>query len=129
MDGMELPGFKKKSFSMYYGGGEIWFEHLDGMYGYTDLAIQKLASDYIQLKKPSMPSLIAVNLDETQVNEELCNEIARAFTVKEKRYTKIVFIGVKRQQKKLLQRLLSNNGFALAFINDFEKAKEWLISE
>lgn len=34
-------GLKKKSFSMFFGGGEIWFEHLDGMYGYTDLAIEK----------------------------------------------------------------------------------------
>lgn len=129
MNGTELPGFKKKSFSMYYGGGEIWFEHLDGLYGYTDLVIQKLKLDYDQFKKPSMPSLIAVNLDETIVNEELCNEIVGVFTAQGKIYTKIVFIGVKRLQQKYLQKKLSYNGFALAFINDFEKAKEWLISE
>ncbi len=30
--GRELPGFRKKSFVLHYGGGEIWFEHLDGIY-------------------------------------------------------------------------------------------------
>ena len=31
-----LPGVKKKSFVLPFRGGEIWFEHLDGMYQYTD---------------------------------------------------------------------------------------------
>ena len=33
----DLPGLSKKSFSMFFGGGEIWFEHLDGIYEHTDL--------------------------------------------------------------------------------------------
>ena len=37
-----LPGVKKKSFVLPYGGGEIWFEHLDGMYQFTDLVLAKL---------------------------------------------------------------------------------------
>ncbi len=114
---------------MFYGGGEIWFEHLDGMYKFADLAIQKLEMDYRQFKKPSMPSLIAVNLDETVLSEALCHKIVSVFTAKEKRYTKIVFIGVKWFKRNYLSSKLSNNEFALAFINDFEKAKEWLISK
>ena len=40
-----LPGVKKKSFILPFRGGEIWFEHLDGMYRYTDLATEKLKRD------------------------------------------------------------------------------------
>lgn len=40
-----LPGYKKKSFLLYYNDGEIWFEHLDSIYGNEDLVIQKLYSD------------------------------------------------------------------------------------
>ncbi|HBF15977.1 MAG TPA: hypothetical protein DDW30_09940 [Clostridiales bacterium] len=36
----ELSGVKKKSFILPYAGGEIWFEHLDGIYQYTELAIR-----------------------------------------------------------------------------------------
>lgn len=31
-DGRALPGYKKKSFSLPFAGGEIWFEHIDGLY-------------------------------------------------------------------------------------------------
>ena len=55
-------GLQKKSFLLYYSGGEIWVEHLDGLYGYTDLAIEKFEKDYIECKRPSLPALIAINL-------------------------------------------------------------------
>lgn len=32
----KLPGVRKKSFVLPFKGGEIWFEHLDGMYQYTE---------------------------------------------------------------------------------------------
>lgn len=35
----ELPGVKKKSFALPFRGGEIWFEHLDGIYQYTELVL------------------------------------------------------------------------------------------
>lgn len=38
----ELAGVKKKSFILPYAGGEIWFEHLDGIYQYTEFALEKL---------------------------------------------------------------------------------------
>ena len=45
VDPYELAGVKKKSFILPYAGGEIWFEHLDGIYQYTELAIEKLCAD------------------------------------------------------------------------------------
>lgn len=71
----EPVGINKKSFSMFFGGGEIWFEHLDGLYGYTNLAIEKFEKDYQECKRPSFPSLIAINLDETEVNDRLVHAV------------------------------------------------------
>lgn len=45
----QLPGVKKKTFILPYNGGEIWFEHLDGMYQYTELVREKLKKDYALL--------------------------------------------------------------------------------
>ena len=52
----EPVGLQKKSFLLYYGGGEIWAEHLDGLYGYTNLAIEKFEKDYLECKRPSLPA-------------------------------------------------------------------------
>ena len=123
----DLPGVKKKSFSMHFGGSEIWFEHLDGIYGYTELAVQKLEKDYEQFKRPSMPALIAVNLDETLGDDKLINAIAEKLLNGGKRFMRVVFVGADRNTKKKLKNAFSGAPFALTFINDFEKAKEWLV--
>ena len=123
----ELPGVRKKSFSMYFGGSEIWFEHLDGIYGYTELAVRKLEKDYEQFKRPSMPALIAVNLDETLVCDVLINAIEEKLLNGGKRFMRVVFVGTDRNTKKKLKNVFSGAPFALNFINDFEKAKEWLV--
>lgn len=121
-------GLQKKSFLLYYGGGEIWAEHLDGLYGYTNLAIEKFEKDYIECKRPSLPALIAINLDETDVNEELLNVLAERLLHGEKRFTKVVFVGVNRTAKNKIKNLFTEASFVYNFINDFEKAKEWLIN-
>lgn len=125
----DLPGLSKKSFSMFFGGGEIWFEHLDGIYEHTDLAIEKLENDSKQFKRPSGPSLIAINLDETEVNSELINAISDKLLNSGKRFTRVVFVGTNKAVQLELKKTLAGGGFALKFINDFEKAKEWLVSE
>lgn len=129
MRGEELPGVKKKSFSMFFGGGEIWFEHLDGIYDYTELALEKLEHDYLQFKRPSLPSLVAINLDETLINDALIQSLADKLLNKTKRFTRVVFVGVDRKAKQKITEQISGAGFAYAFINDFEQAKKWLVSE
>ena len=126
---VELPGLKKKSFSMFFGGGEIWFEHLDGIYGYTDLAIEKLERDYKQFGKPSLPSLIAVNLDETYVSDQLITAITEKLMSGSKLFTRVAFVGTDLITRRKIKKSLIGAPFALNFINDFEKAKEWLVSE
>lgn len=125
----EVYGGNKKSFSMFFGGGEIWFEHLDGMYDYTKLVIEKLENDCLEFKRPSMPSLIAINLDETVVDDTLISVIADKLLNSGKRFTRVVFVGVDKTVKRQMKNMLAGASFALNFINDFEKAKEWLVKE
>lgn len=125
----EPIGINKKSFSMFFGGGEIWFEHLDALYEHTDLAIEKLEKDYQEFKRPSLPSLIAINLDETDVDDRLINAVVEKLLHGEKRFTRVAFVGVNWTVKRNIKRLLREASFACNFINDFEKAKEWLVFE
>lgn len=124
----KLPRVKKKSFALPFNGGEIWFEHLDGMYQYTKLVLEKLKNDSDIFLLPSKPAYIAFVLDETLITEPLMDEIMRLLCSERKQFMRICFIGTDRKSKRLLKYALCNKGiFAVAFINDTEKAKEWLI--
>ena len=125
----ELPGLKKKSFSVFFGGGEIWFEHLDGIYDNTYIAIEKLMNDSKEFCRPSRPSLIAVNVDETDVTDELVGAVSEKPVSGCKRFTRAATVGADSTAVRKFKRTLSNAPFALFFTRDFEKAKEWLVSE
>ncbi|MDD6039345.1 MAG: hypothetical protein PUD20_11215 [bacterium] len=125
----EPIGLTKKSFTMFFGGGEIWFEHLDAIYGHSNLAIEKLEKDYLEFKRPSVPSLMAINLDETEVDEKLIAAITDKLLNGEKRLTRVVFVGLNLKNRYKIKRQLQSAPFAYTFINDFEKAKEWLVRE
>ena len=88
-----LPGVKKKSFVLPFNGGEIWFEHLDGMYQYTDLVINKLKNDSHIFLLPSKPSHIGFVLDETLVTKDLVEEIVNLLCYGRKRFMRVCFIG------------------------------------
>ncbi len=125
-----LPGVKKQSFVLPFGGGDIWFEHLDGMYQYTDLVLAKLEKDSHTFLLPSKPSHIGFVLDETCVTDAVVEEIVRLLCDTQKTFMRVCFIGTDRSmQKRFCAALRNRSRFAFAFINDFEKAKEWLISE
>lgn len=129
-DPENLPGTKKQSFVLPFRGGEIWFEHLDGMYQYTGLAIEKLRKDSRIFLLPSKPSQIGIVLDESIVTRALAEEIAGLLCGGRKRFMRVCFIGTDRKIESMLRRALpGKSGFALSFINDFDQAKEWLVSE
>lgn len=46
-----------------------------------------------------------------------------------KRFTRVVFVGTDKYTQRKIRKALSGAPFALSFINDFEKAKEWLVGE
>lgn len=128
-DGRNLSGYKKKSFILPFSGGEIWFEHLDGIYQFTDLAIEKLKTDIPKFQRPSSPSLIGFVLNETIINDKLIECISNSLTDTNKKFMRVAFIGSDKKTKKSLLKSLSGKGFALNFFYDFEKAKEWLVME
>ena len=125
----ELPGVRKKSFVLPFAGGEIWFEHLDGIYQYTEVAIQKLRMDAAVFRRPSSPGYIAFVLDETWITEELISEIAAALVEPGKRFMRAAFVGADGLSGKKLKRSLYGHGFAIKFFEGIEPAKEWLLDE
>ena len=124
-----LPGFQKKSLLLYYRGGEIWFEHLDGLYEHEALVLEKLKNDRKTFCRASYPSMIGFVLDETEVTRNISEAIADALLHSGKLFRMVCFIGTDKKTRKALQAVLSDGTFMLEFINDLEKAKEWFIPE
>ncbi len=125
----ELAGFKKKSFKMAFGGGEIWFEHLDGIYDNENLALEKLAGDRPTFCRPSYPSVVAFVLDETRITNAIIAAIADALLLSGKYFQKVCFVGADKQAERALRGALRGGKFAILFIDDLQKGKEWLITQ
>ncbi|MDD7445994.1 MAG: hypothetical protein PUK79_06155 [Clostridiales bacterium] len=109
-----LLGVKKKSFILPFAGGKIWFEHLDGIYQYTELALQKLRADTANFRRPSAPRHIAFVLDETMMTEELASEIADALAGPGKQFMRAAFVGADGLTRRRLRRLLYGRSAAAA---------------
>ena len=116
---------------MPFRNGEIWCEELDSFSIYTDIVKEKFLNDMEKIRKPSSPAFIAMNLNETLVDKELAELIVNELSQASRYIKKVAFIGLDRKCKKLITSLFSkaNYTFVFAFINDFEKAKEWLINK
>lgn len=126
----DLPGVKKKSFALPFHGGEIWFEHLDGMYQYTNLVLDKLRRDSGTFLLPSVSACMGIVLDETLVTSALAGELADLLCSGRKTFMRVCFIGADRKTERMLRSALRGRStFAFAFIRDFEKAKERLVAK
>lgn len=126
-----LLGQKKKSFVLNYNNGTIWCEHLDSLLDQEEIVLDKLKGDLQTLNGNNMPSFVAVTLDETKTSKELLSQIATLFMELRHPIRKICFIGLDHSAEKTLSRLFSSNmrtNFIYSFTDDFEKAKEWLVS-
>lgn len=128
-DERALPGYKKKSFSLPFAGGEIWFEHIDGLYQFEELALEKLKSDTASIVRPSAPSCIAIMVDETNISEIVAEALCDILLNKGKRFMKAAFVGADRGSSRMIRKMLAERDFALEFFGDTEKAKEWLACE
>lgn len=122
-----LPGYRKKSFSLYYNGGEIWFEHLDGIYENEDLVIKKLYSDIPLFVRPSSTSFICFVFYETIITENIIFAVKKAILDSRKRFVKIAFCGFDRKIQKIFNKVFSNKGFGIGFFAGLEDAKQWLL--
>lgn len=126
MEKYEL-GLNKKSFSLYFNGGEIWCEHLDSLYEHTDLMKEKFRQDLLQISVPSTSGFIAVNLDETKVSQEEVKEIIDSLVGLDKSLRKVVFVGLNSKNKRYVKKRSNDTPFRMTCIDDFQEAKEWLL--
>jgi hypothetical protein len=124
-------GVKKKSFALFYNGGEIWCEHLDSLGDNRHLVHKKFKQDLEEVKKVSTPSYIIVNLDETLVDREILETILYSYRDIEKDIKKVVIVGLSVRNKRLMNKIVKESEKEILYIvtcvNDFEKAKEWLV--
>ena len=121
-------GIEKKSFLLYYNHCEIWCEHLDSMGDYKEKVIEKFLADYKIFNNITMPTLVAVNLDETRIDGEILDIIISSYQHTFQEIRKVVFVGLNKQYQRLLKKTLTMKQpfFLTSCMNDFEKAKEWL---
>ena len=113
--GEKLAGYRKKSFALCHNGGEIWFEHLGGIFGFEELVTEKLSRDVELFTKPSAPAYVCFVFDETEVTEKIIEAV------------KIAFVGLDRKTAQKFKKELSGNGFEVNFLGGLEDAKEWLL--
>ncbi len=118
-------GFNKKSFSLYYNGGEIWAEGLDSLEDRKDLVIEKFKEDLKTISKPSTSSFIALNLDETVVTDDIIKLILDSFVNLGKPLKKVAFVGLDSKYKRYIKK--QSLPFQAVCFDDYEKAKEWLV--
>lgn len=79
---------------------------------------------------PSKPSQIGFVLDETLVTKDIVEKTADLLCDGRKVFLRVCFIGTDRKIRQMFRTALKDKSrFAFSFINDFEKAKEWLVSE
>ncbi|MGN1106105.1 MAG: hypothetical protein ACI4RH_05580 [Huintestinicola sp.] len=121
-------GLRKKSFELYFNGGSIWAEHLDGMGDMKEKVIEKFQSDKKSFCRPSMTSFIIVNLDQTEIDDDIISCIFDTFVNSQKRFMKIAFVGVKKiGDRNYLRDISRKKGCPVEFFDDFEKAKWWVL--
>lgn len=129
INGEELAGYKKKSFALPYNGGEIWFEHLDGIFGFEELVLEKLSCDAEHFTKPSASAYVCFVFDETEVTEKIIEAVKTAVCGRGKRFLKIAFVGLDGQNVRKFRKDLAGNGFETGFLKGLEDAKEWLLAK
>lgn len=121
-------GLRKKSFELYFNGGSIWCEHLDGMGDMKDKVMGKFLEDKKSFCRPSMTSFIIVNLDDTVIDDDIISCIFDTFVNSQKKFMKIAFVGVKKIRDRNYLRVIScKKGCPVEFFDDFEKAKWWVL--
>lgn len=128
MNEQERARLNKQSFELSFRGGSIWCEHLDGMGAMEAEVIHKLRADARSFARPSVSARMIVNLDETVVTDAIAACVADCITGCGKRFARIAFVGLGRREQKQIAALLHGCGAQIAFLHDYERAKEWVMS-
>lgn len=121
----------RESMKLAFAGGELWGEELDSLSIHTDIVKEKFLRDMAVIRRPSSPSLIAVHLKDTLVTQQLAELIVSELSQASRFIRKLAFVGLDRDAKRLVMRLMKQHphNFAVNYMVDYEKAKEWLVCE
>lgn len=118
-----------KSMILPFNGNHIFYSSLDGLNVYDDIAKDKFLDDIKLIKRPSSPSLVAVHLYKTHLEEELANIIITKLHDSGNSVRKVAFVGLTKKGIKLVRSIIKkiNVAFISNFFSDYEKAKLWLV--
>ena len=116
-NGEELLGYKKKSFVFPYNGGEIWFEHLAGIYYYENLVLNKLTEDAISFSRSSSSSFVCFVFEETNVTDKIISTVKHSILDIGKQYMKIASVGLDRLIAYKIKKELSVKDFGISFFS------------
>lgn len=128
MNEQERAGLNKQSFELSFRGGSIWCEHLDSMGAMEAEVIRKLQADARSFARPSVSARMIVNLDETVVTDAIAACVAERIIGCGKRFARIAFVGLGRREQRQIAALMRECGAQVAFLRDYERAKEWVMS-
>ncbi len=128
---MDAPVIVRESFSLFYGGSQLFSMELDGLGDKGVLVMEKFARDVQFLRRPSAPSLTGVHLKDTSMTEGMIKAMLESMNASDMHIQKAAVIGLKASGRRMFSRLLKSMSpparFVCAFYDDYEKAKEWLV--
>lgn len=98
----------RKSFSASLNNGEIWAENLDSLYDFEDVVENKFLEDMKLIARPSSPSIIAINLNQTIITKHLSTLIIKNLIEAGSSVRKVAFVGITREDLALVKGVMKN---------------------
>ena len=118
----------RKSFSVSHNNGDMWAEDLDALYDFTEIVENKFMEDLKTIRRPSSPSVIAINLNQTVITQHLATVIFEGL-ISAGNVRKVAFVGIDKEGLRIMKQTSKKyrTDFVYQYFNDFVIAKDWLI--
>jgi hypothetical protein len=119
----------RKSFVIPHNNGEMWAEELDSLYNFSDIIQSKFLEDMKSIRRPSSPSIIAINLNQTMITKHLATIIVQNLIDAGSSVRKVAFVGLDKEGLCNMKQVFKNynTNFTYQYFVDFARAKDWLI--
>ena len=119
----------RKSIIASHNNGEIWGVNSDGLYDFEDVVESKFLEDMKAIRRPSTPSGIAINLNQTVVSKHLAVVFMENFVGAGASVRKVAFVGLDKDSLHNMKQVIKTYDihFAYQFFDDFMIAKDWLL--